>query len=37
VSKSGTAQAQPDDWGAELAGIKPGAKGANLVIQKRLQ
>lgn len=37
ISRSGQAQAQPDDWGAERSGIKPGARGVNLVIDKPLQ
>ncbi len=37
ISRSGQAQAQPDDWGAERSGVKPGARGLNLVIDKPLQ
>jgi len=37
VSRSGQAQAQADDWGAEQANVKPGARGVNLVVQKPLQ
>jgi hypothetical protein len=37
VSKSGQAQAQNDDWGVELSGVKPGARGLNLVIQEHLK
>lgn len=37
VSKSGQAQAQNDDWGVELPGVKPGARGLNLVIQEHLK
>ena len=36
VSRSGQAQAQADDWGAEAASVKPGTQGVHLVIQKRL-
>lgn len=37
VSRSGQAQAQADDWGAEQADVKPGTRGVNLVVQKPLQ
>ena len=36
ISRSGQAQAQPDDWGVELTGIKPGARGVSLVIERPL-
>jgi cytochrome c-type biogenesis protein CcmH len=36
VSRSGQAQAQADDWGVEISGVKPGAQGLSLVIQKPL-
>jgi cytochrome c-type biogenesis protein CcmH len=36
VSKSGQAQAQADDWGAEIKPVKPGAQGLQLVIDQTL-
>ena len=36
ISKSGQAQAQPDDWGVEIQGVKPGAQGLQLVIHRAL-
>ncbi len=37
ISRSGQAQAQPDDWGAERSGVKPGTRGVHLLIDKPLQ
>lgn len=36
ISKSGQAQAQSDDWGAEVQPVKPGARGVQLVINQTL-
>jgi cytochrome c-type biogenesis protein CcmH len=36
ISKSGQAQAQPDDWGVEIQDVKPGAQGLQLVINRAL-
>jgi cytochrome c-type biogenesis protein CcmH len=33
VSRSGQAQAQPDDLSAQLTGVKPGARGLQLVLK----
>jgi cytochrome c-type biogenesis protein CcmH len=36
VSKSGQAQAQADDWGAEVQPVQPGTQGLQLVINRVL-
>ena len=33
VSRSGQAQAQPDDLSAEMTGVKPGTKGLHLILK----